>query len=167
MEIQSRELAICSCSYVRHSFRVTEMNESSEVKAFVRNANNLSGRSIKRNLQCHKRPSLYSTWVDSMDVESVPLGRRLFISGEEIASCTYWIHWHMECDMIRKSHLSKLGRSYSQSIPFRMTKSRCITPMWGKQWKAVRATDEPVVATTDMDNITYPSEGTLGANSKE
>ncbi len=74
MRIQSRELVICSCSYIRHSSWVTEMNESSEVKVLVRSASNLSGCSIKRKLQRHERPTLYSTWVEIMDAESVPVG---------------------------------------------------------------------------------------------
>jgi hypothetical protein len=51
MKVQPRELAICLCSDIRRSFRVTEMDESSEVKALGRSASNLSGRSIKRKLQ--------------------------------------------------------------------------------------------------------------------
>lgn len=51
MKVQSQELTVCMCSDIRHLFQVTGMNESSEVKALVRSANNVSGRSIKRKLQ--------------------------------------------------------------------------------------------------------------------
>ena len=48
---------------------MTELIESSEVKVPVRGMNNLSGRSIKRNLLHRKAATLYSTWVDFMGVE--------------------------------------------------------------------------------------------------
>ena len=70
----------------------------------------------------------------------------------------------MECDMIGRSHLSKLGRSYSQPISFRTAKTLCIT-LRGNQRETVRLADESIVAMMDMDNITYPSKRTLGANS--
>jgi len=78
------------------------MNESSEVKALVRSANNLSGRSIKRKLQRRKAPPLqhlgdiygcrvYAPWT------------KTDTNKEEMTICTYWIHRRRDCDMIGKS----------------------------------------------------------------
>ena len=68
--------------------------------------------------------------------------------------------------MIRRSHLSKLGRSYGQPISFRMAKTLCIT-LGGNQRETVRLADESIVAMMDMDNITYLSKAALGANGQE
>ena len=51
MKVQPQELTVCLRSDIRHLFQVTGVNESSEVKALVRSASNVSGRSIKRKLQ--------------------------------------------------------------------------------------------------------------------
>ena len=83
MRVQSRESVIYSCSYIGHSFQVTELDESSEVKVLVRSANNISGRSIKRKLQCRKFSALYSTWAGIMDVEPGEGGRRLISMGKK------------------------------------------------------------------------------------
>jgi len=83
VRVQSRESVIYSCSYIGHSFQVTELDESSEVKVLVRSANNISGRSIKRKLQCRKFSTLYSTWEGIMDVEPVEGGRRLISMGKK------------------------------------------------------------------------------------
>jgi len=63
--------------------------------------------------------------------------------------------WHDKKDI-----LSKLGKSHGQPIPFCMAKILRIT-YWEIKGRPRRLADESVVAMRDMDNITYPSKGTL------
>lgn len=148
MKVQPQELDISLCRHIGHSLQGDRTNESSEVKALVRSASNSPGCSIKRKLQRRNLPTLYSTWVKLMDVESVNLRRRLSSMGKEISKCTHRIHRRTDCDMVRESHYQSweglAGSHKALEDSGQGGKDTRITLM-GSRGEPVRLSDEAIV----------------------
>ena len=129
MKVQPQELTVCLRSDIRHLFQVTGMNESSEVKALVRSASNVSGRSIKRKLQHRHAAILYSTWMETCGCRILSDWMKTNTTwGRNGRMHLGWVHRCMDCDMIRKpGYQSWEGLTVSQN----RAKTLCIT-LWGK-----------------------------------